>query len=56
MVYNDVFDVCLVNIELWKDGLLELGFDYVKVYIKDDVYFVNDNVVKKGYMGIVEYI
>ena len=54
-VYNDVFDVRLANIELWKDGSLELGFDYAKAHTKDDARFVNDNAVKKGYMGTAEY-
>ena len=55
-VYNDVFDIRLANVELWKDGSLEVGFDYGNAHTKDGTKFYNEETgSKKGYMGTLEY-
>lgn len=54
-VYNDIFDVRLAGIELWKDGSLELGFDYANSHKKDDSAYVNSDATKNGYMVTAEY-
>ena len=54
-VYNDIFDVRLAGIELWKDGSLELGFDYANAHKKDDSAYVNSDATKNGYMATAEY-
>lgn len=54
-VYNDVFDVRLADIKLWKDGSLELGFDYGRAHTKDDVRISANNPSKNGYMVTAEY-
>ena len=55
-VYNDIFDVRLAGIELWKDGSLEVGFDYGNAHTADDAKFYNEQKgSKNGYMGTLEY-
>lgn len=54
-VYNDVFDVRLADIQLWKNGSLELGFDYGRAHTKDDARISADNPTKNGYMVTAEY-
>ncbi len=52
--YNDVFDVRLAGIELWKDGSLELGFDYGNVHTETQA-TLDKNATKNGYMATAEY-
>lgn len=46
-VYNDIFDVRLAGIELWKDGSLELGFDYGNAHTKDGTKLNNEKSDQK---------
>ncbi|ULX35005.1 maltoporin [Mannheimia haemolytica] len=53
-VYNDIFDVRLAGIELWKDGSLELGFDYGNAHAKKGA-ALEKGATKNGYMVTAEY-
>lgn len=52
--YNDVFDIRLAGIELWKDGSLELGFDYGNAHTETEASLDKD-ATKNGYMATAEY-
>lgn len=54
-IVNDVFDICLVGLEINLGGVLELGVDYGCVNLQDD-YCLEDGVLKDGWMWIGEYI
>lgn len=53
-VANDIFDIRLAGIELWKDGSLELGFDYGNAHAKKGAELEN-GATKNGYMITAEY-
>ena len=54
-VYNDIFDIRLADIQLWKDASLELGFDYGKAHKKDNARYANEHATKNGYMLTAQY-
>ena len=53
-VYNDVFDIRLAELNVNKNGKLEIGFDYGSAHTRNG-YHLEDGASKNGYMVTLEH-